>query len=217
MASQPELIMRMLDRAHGSLTFGEIAAKINDTRSAIQKSLSYLYKERRISRVQDNDGIMHFNLTPHGKQWLAKADDQRNGSGERKIKYEQPNPLPKPLTAWSPEEGTLETIEISMAEAPLAIDEVTDISMAEASDLAYKLSRTKAVDVTEAHAKDTQTIVDDCLNASIKGMIQGAESSGYNKGFARGYEAGVKEAARQAYEDGQRSVMKKLEVLLCQP
>lgn len=188
---QPEFVLRMLDGRHGSMTFAEIMAKVNDTRSAVQKTLYYLYKEHRISRVQDRDGIMSYNITPHGKQWLAKADDQRNGSGERKIKYEPPKDV--------------------------VIDEVTDISMAEASDLAYELSRGKTVDVTEAHAKDTQTIVDDCMNASIKGMIQGAENSGYNKGFARGYEAGYKQSAREAYAEGQRSVMKKLEVLLCQP
>ena len=188
---QPEFVLRLLDGRHGSMTFAEVMAKVNDTRSAVQKTLYYLYKERRISRVQDNNGIMHYNITPHGKHWLTKADDQRNGSGERKIKYEP------------------------LKEAALAIDEVTDISMAEASDLAYELSQKKVVDVTEAHAKDTQTIVDDCMNASIKGMIYGAENSGYNKGFALGYEAGVREAARQAYEDGKRSVVKKLEVLLC--
>lgn len=198
---QPEFIMRILDRAHGSLTFGEIVHKVNDSRTSVQKTLSYLYKERRISRVQDSDGIMHYNITPHGKQWLTKADDLRNGSGEKTIKYEPPTPGGRKITSiWMDEAASV------------------DAAMAEAADLAQELSRpvrVKVTDVTEAHAKDTQTIVDECMNASIKGMITGAENSGYNKGFARGYEAGVKEAAREAYEAGKRSVMKKLEVLLC--
>ena len=199
---QPEFVMRLLDGRHGSMTFAEIMAKVNDTRSAVQKTLYYLYKEHRISRVQDRDGIMSYNITPHGKQWLAKANDQRNGSGER------------PKITVIETEGPHFGAPLSSVGEPVA----DNISMAEAADLAQKLSRpvpAKAVDVTEAHAKDTQTIVDDCMNASIKGMIQGAENSGYNKGFARGYEAGYKQSAREAYEDGQRSVMKKLEVLLC--
>lgn len=190
---QPEFVMRLLDRAHGSLTFGEIVQKANDSRTAVQKTLSYLHKEHRIARVQDNDGIMHYNLTPHGKQWLTKADEQRNGSGEKKIKYEPPK------------------------EASLVIDEVVGISMAEASDLAHKLSQRKVVDVTEAHAKDTPGIVDRVVNEVFdpSALVRQAEISSYNKGFTQGFNAGYKQAAREAYEAGQRSVMKKLEVLLC--
>lgn len=49
---------------------------------------------------------------------------------------------------------------------------------------------------------------------SIKGMISGAEQSGYNKGFAQGYALGLKEVQRQAYEEGKEAVFEKLRALL---
>lgn len=71
--------LRILDGAYGSLTFGEIAGKINDTKAAIQKALHYLYKEGRVSRAQDADGIVHYNITEKGKARL-------NGEAEPELK-----------------------------------------------------------------------------------------------------------------------------------
>jgi predicted transcriptional regulator/ribosomal protein L17 len=191
---QPEFVLRLLDGRHGSMTFAEVMGKVNDTRTAVQKTLSYLYKEHRISRVQDNDGIMSYNITPHGKQWLTKADEQRNGSGEKKIKYEPPTLRGKKITSvWMDEAAAVEA------------------AMAEAADIAQELSQKKVVDVTEAHAKDTKEAVQSAMTWANKEMLLEER----RLGFSEGYEAGVREAAREAYEDGKRSVMKKLEVLLC--
>ena len=72
-------------------------------------------------------------------------------------------------------------------------------------------------DVTEAHAKDTEEVLDRIVNSQFdpSTLVRQAEISSYNKGFTQGFNAGYKQAAREAYEDGKRSVMKKLEVLLC--
>lgn len=63
-------ILKLLDRSYGGLTFAEIANRINDTRPALQKALHYLYKEGRVNRAQDNDGIVHYSITEKGKAKL---------------------------------------------------------------------------------------------------------------------------------------------------
>lgn len=75
-------------------------------------------------------------------------------------------------------------------------------------------SNRNTVDVTEAHSKDTQEVVDKIGDAVTKNLISGAETSGYNRGFAQGYALGRKESAREAYEDGKQAVLRKLTELL---
>ena len=69
-------------------------------------------------------------------------------------------------------------------------------------------------DVTEAHAKDTQGIVDKCMDAAFGDLVRQAEESGYNRGFAKGYAAGLQESQREAYEDGKKAVVRKLTEML---
>lgn len=69
-------------------------------------------------------------------------------------------------------------------------------------------------DVTEAHSKDTQGIVDKCMDAAFGDLVRQAEESGYNRGFAKGYAAGLQESQREAYEDGKKAVVRKLTEML---
>lgn len=69
-------------------------------------------------------------------------------------------------------------------------------------------------DVTEAHSKDTQGIVDRCMDAAFGDLVRQAEESGYNRGFAKGYAAGLQESQREAYEDGKKAVVRKLTEIL---
>lgn len=70
-------------------------------------------------------------------------------------------------------------------------------------------------DVTEAHAKDTEHVVERCIDAAISGnMVRAAEISGFNRGFTEGYAAGLKEISRKDYAAGQQSVLDRLTKLL---
>lgn len=69
-------------------------------------------------------------------------------------------------------------------------------------------------DVTEAHSKDTQGVVDKCVDAAFGDLVRQAEESGYNRGFAKGYAAGLQESQREAYEDGKKAVVRKLTEML---
>jgi len=69
-------------------------------------------------------------------------------------------------------------------------------------------------DVTEAHAKDTEEVVTQCVDAAFADLIRQAEQAGYNKGFMLGFEAGRKGSQREAYEDGKKAVVRKLTELL---
>lgn len=69
-------------------------------------------------------------------------------------------------------------------------------------------------DVTEAHSKDTQGIVDKCMDAAFGDLVRQAEESGYNRGFTKGYDLGRAESARSAYADGKEAVIRKLGELL---
>ena len=69
-------------------------------------------------------------------------------------------------------------------------------------------------DVTEAHSKDTQGIVDKCMDAAFGDLVRQAEKAGYDRGFAKGYDVGRAESARSAYADGKEAVIRKLGELL---
>ena len=67
-------------------------------------------------------------------------------------------------------------------------------------------------DVTEAHAKDTEEVLDRIVNSQFdpSTLVRQAEISSYNKGFSEGYKAGRRESYREAYEDGRQSVLRKM-------
>lgn len=67
-------------------------------------------------------------------------------------------------------------------------------------------------DVTEAHAKDTEEVLDRIVNLQFdpSTLVRQAEISSYNKGFSEGYKAGRRESYREAYEDGRQSVLRKM-------
>ena len=67
-------------------------------------------------------------------------------------------------------------------------------------------------DVTEAHANDTEEVLDRIVNSQFdpSTLVRQAEISSYNKGFSEGYKAGRRESYREAYEDGRQSVLRKM-------
>lgn len=69
-------------------------------------------------------------------------------------------------------------------------------------------------DVTEAHAKDTEEVVTQCVDAAFADLVRQAEKAGYDRGFAKGYDVGRAESARSAYADGKEAVIRKLGELL---
>jgi flagellar biosynthesis/type III secretory pathway protein FliH len=71
-------------------------------------------------------------------------------------------------------------------------------------------------DVTEAHAKDTEEVLEKIVETVFdpSTLIRQAEVANYNKGFSEGYKAGRKESYREAYEDGKRAVLDRLTRLL---
>ena len=70
--SQVDTVLKALDRAYCGLTFAEITNKVNDTKEAVRKTMFYLHKEGRVVRAQDRDGIVHYNITKQGQEWLEK-------------------------------------------------------------------------------------------------------------------------------------------------
>ena len=70
--SQVDNVLKALDRAYCGLTFAEITNKVNDTKEAVRKTMFYLHKEGRVVRAQDRDGIVHYNITKQGQEWLEK-------------------------------------------------------------------------------------------------------------------------------------------------
>jgi DNA-binding PadR family transcriptional regulator len=61
----------ILEKSFG-LTFAEVCTRLNETKEATRKALHYLHKEGRVARATDSNGVVHYNITDKGKEYLAR-------------------------------------------------------------------------------------------------------------------------------------------------
>jgi len=61
----------ILEKSFG-LTFAEVCTRLNETKEATRKALHYLHKEGRVARSTDSNGVVHYNITDKGKEYLAR-------------------------------------------------------------------------------------------------------------------------------------------------
>lgn len=84
--TQTGKILQILDKSFG-LTFAEVCNRLNESRDATRKSLHYLYKEGRVTRATDADGIVHYNVTDKGREHLKR---ELSGTDKKPMKEQVP-------------------------------------------------------------------------------------------------------------------------------